>query len=55
MDIFYRTQRTPVSKPNPLQWEHLADWIARHDRRIPFYHRLCLHAWLWAFRHSVEE
>jgi len=37
----------------PALWGRLADWIARQDRPIPFYHRCCLLVWLWAFRHAV--
>jgi hypothetical protein len=36
-------------------WAQIADWIARHDHRIPIYHRICLSVWVWAIRHSLAD
>jgi hypothetical protein len=36
-------------------WQQIADWIARHDRRIPIYHRICLSVWVWAIRQSLAD
>jgi hypothetical protein len=36
-------------------WGRMADWIARHDYRIPIYHRICLAVWVWALRHSLTN
>jgi hypothetical protein len=33
----------------------MADWIARYDRHIPVYHRICLAAWMWALRNSLTN
>jgi hypothetical protein len=37
------------------EWAQIADWIARHDYRIPIYHRLCLAVWQWALQRSLAD
>ena len=46
---------TPVSAAEEsILWERLADWIARHDRSIPLWHRLCVRLWTWALYHAAR-
>ncbi len=53
MAIYYRMRSVPRSTQANQRWGQLADWIARQDRPIPIYHKLCTRVWLWAFRQSL--
>lgn len=35
-------------------WLHIADRLARLDRRIPLYHHLVHRAWAWALVRSLR-
>ena len=51
-----KTGNTIIQQINTAySWGRMADWIARHDYRIPIYHRMCLAVWLWALRHSLSN
>jgi len=51
-----KTDKTTLQQPNTAYgWGRMADWIARHDCRIPIYHRICLSIWLWALRQSLPN
>ena len=51
-----KTGKTMQQEPNTAYgWGLMADWIARHDYRIPIYHRICLAVWVWALRHSLTK
>lgn len=54
MDIYYKQPTIRNDRRAAARWGELADWIARQDRALPIYHKLCMRLWLWAFRHSVE-
>jgi hypothetical protein len=51
-----KTGKSRLQQPNTsYKWGRMADWIARHDHRIPIYHRICLAVWMWAIRHSLSK
>jgi hypothetical protein len=50
------TGKPPLQQPGTAyDWGRMADWIARHDYRVPIYHRICLAVWVWALRHSLTK
>jgi hypothetical protein len=49
---------TPIQVSNrarSINWGEVADWIARRDRQLPIYHRLCILAWSWTLGQALQE
>ena len=49
---------TPIhisDRAHAINWGQLADWIARRDRQLPIYHRLCILVWSWTLSQALQE